>query len=200
MTDDSISKLSQARPLDVATSEAIRSCINESDEWRYDFADEVLAVITQYDARFEIEARGANLQKAATLRAQRLKAKRMAGRPNGEDSDDYDVESEDEPEEDYYQPNQELSIHIHTEDATDSENETVNTGSENHSDSDSASQDSCPSGSSSPPLRPHSPRPNSHHSLVRPRPTEFFKENIPPPGIHATKRSRSLNSGPLANL
>jgi len=80
----------------LTTEDDLVALLEESIEWKDDFAAEVLSLIEEYNMELEEDADAAKQAKDTAKRVAQLKAKRMKGRPNGEDSDDYEIESEDE--------------------------------------------------------------------------------------------------------
>jgi hypothetical protein len=190
LSDDAITSLAKAKPADLSNEDTVVTHLEESDEWKEDFAAEVFSVIDEYNMELEEAAKEAKRVKNAEKQAARLKARRMKGRPNGEDSDDYEIESEDE--DDTIQP----STYCNEVAGDPSE-------SEEGSDEDEASEASPPvSPPPSPPISPvASPTKPNHgamRGLVRPRPTEFLPENIvisPRP----LKRARRVGTRLLGN-
>jgi hypothetical protein len=199
LTDDSIVVLAQAKPADLANEDDVVTLLEESDEWKNDFAAEVFSVIDEYNIELEEAAAEARRVKDAAKRAARLKAKRMKGRPNGEDSDDYEVESED----DEHVPDVEELIDSEQESDGDDIPDAANTF-----DHDDVSDGGVPftfsyftSDSPSPPTSPVTSPINSNHGsprhLVRPRPTESLQENITMISPRPAKRVRIFAAGSI---
>lgn len=199
LTDDSIVVLAKAKLTDLANEDDIVTLLEESDEWKSDFAAEVFSIINEYNIELEEAAEEAKRVKDAIKRAAQLKAKRMKGRPNGEDSDDYEVESEDDENildmEELINSDQE-SVGDYTLDAANTLD---------HSDilDGGASPFAVPCSTSSEPpspppslqISPISSPINSNHGsppryLVRPRPTEFLQENTMMVSQRPAKRAR----------
>jgi hypothetical protein len=157
----------------LANEDDVVALLEESDKWKNDFAAEVFSVIDEYNIELKDTAEEAKQVKDAVRWAARLKVKRMKGQPNGEDSDDYEVESED----DENAPDMEELVN--------SEKESDGDASDHGDASDSGAPFPFPHSTLEPPSPPTSPFSsliNSNHGsprhLVRPCPTETLEENI----------------------
>jgi hypothetical protein len=96
LSDNGIDVLAKTKQADLINQSDIVTLLQESLEWGNDFAYEVLGIIQGFDQEVDEVKREADRTRRLALMAAWLKAKRMAGCPNGEDSDDEEPESEDE--------------------------------------------------------------------------------------------------------
>jgi hypothetical protein len=185
LSDTGLDALAKAKPTTVTTKESIISILEESPEWGDDFAEEVLCIIQAYDEELEEAKRLFQWEKRLARTAARLKAKRMAGRPNGEDSDDEEPKSEDEevievPQIEPPSSDEEDSGTSPNDEDIDPASD-VEAGQNSHSapesseSGSSASPKSSPSGSRCVSPTPPQPFPKRVH----PRPPEQLNENRP---------------------
>jgi hypothetical protein len=201
LSDAGIVTLAKAKPATLATAADIALLLEESSEWHDNFAVEVFDVIREYDLEVDEAKRESRWQQKLARTAAWLKAKRIAGWPNGEDSDDEQPESKDEDEqqdiEEELEPAEQLcevssdeddggpavdedimEAHSTNSDHGPESSESSLETSSNHSLGSSLSSSRCDS-----PIAPVPPNPIA--KPVHARPIKLLKENLP-----AASRSR----------
>lgn len=133
LSDAGIDLLSRTHPSELRSPADVTQLLSETDEWRTDFAHRFLLVIKVYDAELEAARQDAKQQQVQARRAAILKKKRMAGRDNGEDSDEREIESEDDVEgEASFAAIEDMASM--NEDGSDSNNESADDEDENSED------------------------------------------------------------------
>jgi hypothetical protein len=209
LSDTGIDILAKAKRTAFTDESVVVTLLEESAEWHDDFAAEVFYVIQSYDLELEAAKREDQRVKRLARTAARLKAKRMAGRPNGEDSDDNVPESEDEDEVQETQNDDRNQEEISTCPSDEEDEEELLEGAglsyaDEDTDEEPASRhrsftvtpDISPSSSpsSSRGVSPFVPQTSTHHKPMHVRPTEMFKENLAvAPASHRTAKRKYLN-------
>jgi hypothetical protein len=171
----------------LTTEDDLVALLEESIEWKDDFAAEVLSLIEEYNMELEEGVDAAKQAKDSAKCVAQLKAKRMKGRPNGEDSDDYEIESEDA---------------FHAAAAAEASDSDDMFDGEDHFPAPHST-----SGTPSPPPSPPTSRVaspvmsdyGSPRRLVRPRPPETLQENSLMGSPRPTKRARTIGISSLGN-
>ena len=189
---------------DVVNKSDIVALLQESPEWGDDFGDEVLGIIQGYDQELDEAEREADRTRRLALMVAQLQAKRMAGHPNGEDSDDKEPESEDEDDQclvkevaaDKEDCGPNAMVSDKQGDISDNkDNSLCDSSSDSGTEYISSGTDSDGSGASTP-LNSCNPSPvtaplSSWQKGAHPRPTEHMKENKSIGGS-VSKRFKSL--------
>jgi len=67
VSDDAITSLAKAKPADLSNEDAMVTHLEESDEWKEDFAAEVFSVIDEYNMELEEAAKEAKQVKQVEL-------------------------------------------------------------------------------------------------------------------------------------